>query len=65
MGVEYGGECYCDNVIGGGNGPATGITPQANGCSMVSLLHVENMALLTTCRPAQAILWNTAEDQTD
>ncbi|MCJ1414010.1 hypothetical protein MMC32_000335 [Xylographa parallela] len=35
MGVEYGNECYCDNVIGGGNGIASGgNNVLANGCSM-------------------------------
>ena len=50
MGVEYGGECYCDNVIGGGNGVATGMTPQTDGCSMVSPVHAEDVALLTICQ---------------
>ncbi|MCJ1408115.1 hypothetical protein MMC19_002188, partial [Ptychographa xylographoides] len=35
MGVEYGTQCYCDNVIGGGNGVAPGgNVSTANGCNM-------------------------------
>ena len=39
MGVEYGAECYCDNVIGGGNVVAPGGSdPTQNGCSMVRMV---------------------------
>ncbi|MCJ1290151.1 hypothetical protein MMC34_001687 [Xylographa carneopallida] len=35
FGVEYSGECYCDDVIGGNNTVAPGGNdPNANGCSM-------------------------------
>ena len=37
FGVEYAGECYCDNIIKGTNGIAPGgNVPASNGCSMVS-----------------------------
>ena len=39
MGVEYGAECYCDNVIEGGNAVAPGGSiPSQNGCSMVRMV---------------------------
>ena len=50
MGVEYGDECYCANIIGGGNGIAPGgSNVLANGCSMVSSFRSTFSCLIDSC----------------
>ena len=63
MGVEYGAECYCDNVIEGGNVIAPGGNdPTQNGCSMVRMIENSLISGLTLHdRHVTGTLLNIAE----